>query len=212
MTVGEPSATGDVEQKEAVPSLDDLFKALARSDGTVSSEQQLTGVTSNQTKSAEIRQWARDNGYQVAPRGRLPDHVVDAYKRRSSSASARRPTRTSRSLKSVATPRSPALPYLNSLQETLIAGGVECRLNTAVPTLIISAPHQVKIATAGKIEAFVSNSRFVWGEGRSLSIHPIEDHEGAAKKILRSSAGAEAVLLSENAISEARHSQRSRGS
>ncbi|MEV4568510.1 histone-like nucleoid-structuring protein Lsr2 [Nonomuraea sp. NPDC049419] len=188
MTVGEPTANGDVERKAAVPSLDDLFKALARSDETVSSEQPPTGVSSNQIASAQIRQWARDNGYQVASRGRLPDHVVDAYKRRPSSTSRRSPTRTSRSLKSVATPRSPALPYLSNLQEALIAGGVECQLNPAVPALIISAPQEVKMVTAGKIEAFISNSRFVWGEGRSLSIHPIDDHEGAARKILRSSA------------------------
>ncbi|MFI7708652.1 histone-like nucleoid-structuring protein Lsr2 [Nonomuraea sp. NPDC049480] len=187
MTVDEPTANGDVEQKEAVPSLDDLFKALARSDETVSSEQPLRGVASNQAESAQIRQWARDNGYQVAPRGRLPDHVVDAYKRRPSSTSARRPTRTSRSSKSVATPRSPALPYLSSLQEALIAGGVKCQLNTAASALIISAPHHVKMITSGKIEAFVSNGDFVWGDGRFLSIHPIEDHEGAARKILRSS-------------------------
>ena len=26
-----------------------------------------------------IREWARSNGYEVSPRGRVPQHIVDAY-------------------------------------------------------------------------------------------------------------------------------------
>jgi hypothetical protein len=30
-------------------------------------------------RTAPIRQWARDNGYTVSARGRVPGHIVDAY-------------------------------------------------------------------------------------------------------------------------------------
>jgi hypothetical protein len=32
-------------------------------------------------KLAEVRAWAKDNGYEVASRGRMPARVIDAYKR-----------------------------------------------------------------------------------------------------------------------------------
>lgn len=31
---------------------------------------------------AEIREWAIDNGYEVADRGRVPSHIIEAYNKR----------------------------------------------------------------------------------------------------------------------------------
>lgn len=38
-------------------------------------------VAANGATSAQVRSWARSNGYQVAAKGRLPAHVLDAYNR-----------------------------------------------------------------------------------------------------------------------------------
>lgn len=35
--------------------------------------------SSSKSRSAEIRAWGRDNGYEVPARGRVPQAVVDAY-------------------------------------------------------------------------------------------------------------------------------------
>jgi len=36
-------------------------------------------VSTDRARAAAIRQWARENGYQVASRGRIPAELVDAY-------------------------------------------------------------------------------------------------------------------------------------
>lgn len=36
-------------------------------------------ASSSKSRSAEIRAWGRDNGYEVPARGRVPQSVVDAY-------------------------------------------------------------------------------------------------------------------------------------
>lgn len=33
------------------------------------------------SQTAEIRQWAADNGYEVSPRGRIPAEISDAYQK-----------------------------------------------------------------------------------------------------------------------------------
>jgi hypothetical protein len=37
------------------------------------------GQSGRSGKTAEIRQWAKDNGFTVNERGRIPSHVVEAY-------------------------------------------------------------------------------------------------------------------------------------
>jgi hypothetical protein len=39
-------------------------------------------VAENGATSAQVRAWAKRSGYQVADKGRLPGHVVNAYNRR----------------------------------------------------------------------------------------------------------------------------------
>jgi hypothetical protein len=36
-------------------------------------------IASNGASSAQVRAWARKNGYQVADKGRIPAHVLTAY-------------------------------------------------------------------------------------------------------------------------------------
>lgn len=36
-------------------------------------------IASNGASSAQVRAWARNNGYQVADKGRIPAHVLAAY-------------------------------------------------------------------------------------------------------------------------------------
>jgi nucleoid-associated protein Lsr2 len=38
------------------------------------------GVSGDRKQSAEIREWARKSGYEVARRGRIPAEVLDAYR------------------------------------------------------------------------------------------------------------------------------------
>ena len=38
------------------------------------------GVSVDRKQSAEIREWARKSGYEVARRGRMPAEVLDAYR------------------------------------------------------------------------------------------------------------------------------------
>ncbi|MFI7679528.1 Lsr2 family protein [Actinophytocola sp. NPDC049390] len=38
------------------------------------------GRLANQSEASEIREWANENGYELAARGRIPGHVVEAYK------------------------------------------------------------------------------------------------------------------------------------
>jgi hypothetical protein len=38
------------------------------------------GVSVDRKQSAEIREWARKSGYEVARRGRIPAEVLDAYR------------------------------------------------------------------------------------------------------------------------------------
>ncbi|WP_055478290.1 AAA domain-containing protein [Sphaerimonospora mesophila] len=66
------------DQSGLAPSLDDLFRALSRSNEVGTND--LPSEDSDLDPS-EIRQWARANGYGVASRGRLPEHVVHAYLR-----------------------------------------------------------------------------------------------------------------------------------
>ncbi len=44
------------------------------------------GVSVDRKQSAEIREWARKSGYEVARRGRIPAEVLDAYRGPPSSA------------------------------------------------------------------------------------------------------------------------------
>ncbi|HEX6352968.1 Lsr2 family protein [Actinophytocola sp.] len=39
-----------------------------------------SGKSANAGEAGQIREWALDNGYELAGRGRIPSHVVEAYK------------------------------------------------------------------------------------------------------------------------------------
>lgn len=43
---------------------------------------------SNRAENQAIREWANSNNYELADRGRIPQHIVDAYHARSRSAAA----------------------------------------------------------------------------------------------------------------------------
>jgi len=38
------------------------------------------GKSANSGEAGQIREWALENGYELAGRGRIPSHVVEAYK------------------------------------------------------------------------------------------------------------------------------------
>ena len=39
-----------------------------------------SGKSNNSGEAGQIREWALDNGFELAGRGRIPSHVVEAYK------------------------------------------------------------------------------------------------------------------------------------
>ncbi|MBV7294262.1 histone-like nucleoid-structuring protein Lsr2 [Corynebacterium sp. TAE3-ERU16] len=48
-----------------------------RTGGSSRQRRRSSGGSRNRTK--EIRQWARENGYEVADRGKIPDNIVEAF-------------------------------------------------------------------------------------------------------------------------------------
>jgi hypothetical protein len=44
------------------------------------------GKSANSGEAGQIREWALENGYELAGRGRIPSHVVEAYKEAQSEA------------------------------------------------------------------------------------------------------------------------------
>ncbi|MCL0246675.1 Lsr2 family protein [Corynebacterium sp. CCM 8835] len=48
-----------------------------RTGGGTRQRRRSSGGSRNRTK--EIRQWARENGYEVADRGKIPDNIVKAF-------------------------------------------------------------------------------------------------------------------------------------
>lgn len=56
--------------------------------------------SANASEAGQIREWAQENGYELAGRGRIPSHVVDAYRQaqaegrsRKTSAAAKAPAK-----------------------------------------------------------------------------------------------------------------------
>jgi hypothetical protein len=52
-----------------------------------------SGKSNNSGEAGQIREWALDNGYELAGRGRIPSHVVEAYKEAQAKAAPKRRTR-----------------------------------------------------------------------------------------------------------------------
>ncbi len=62
------------------------------------------GRSANAGEAGQIREWAQENGFELAGRGRIPSHVVDAYKEaqvdgkaKAAKAPAKRRTRAKKS-------------------------------------------------------------------------------------------------------------------
>jgi nucleoid-associated protein Lsr2 len=62
--------------------------------------------SANASEAGQIREWAQENGYELAGRGRIPSHVVEAYK--SAQAGDRPKAKTSAAAKTPAKRRSRA--------------------------------------------------------------------------------------------------------
>jgi hypothetical protein len=51
-----------------------------RTGGRVKRGNRATDKTTGAAEASQIREWARENGYELSGRGRIPAHVIDAYK------------------------------------------------------------------------------------------------------------------------------------
>lgn len=58
------------------------FVAGARRAGRAAGPARAQRMADNRGQSAAIRQWARDNGHDLADRGRIPANVIEAYQNR----------------------------------------------------------------------------------------------------------------------------------
>ncbi|WP_414638642.1 histone-like nucleoid-structuring protein Lsr2 [Actinophytocola sp.] len=48
--------------------------------------------SANASEAGQIREWAQENGYELAGRGRIPSHVVDAYRQAQSDGRSKKTT------------------------------------------------------------------------------------------------------------------------
>jgi hypothetical protein len=64
------------------------FVAGARRAGRTAGPARVQRMVDNRGQSSAIRQWARDNGHDLADRGRIPANVIDAYANRDAVAAA----------------------------------------------------------------------------------------------------------------------------
>jgi len=56
-------------------------RASGRREGASSSSGSSSGSGSDRQRTADIRQWAREQGMEVNARGRVPSRVIEAYER-----------------------------------------------------------------------------------------------------------------------------------
>jgi hypothetical protein len=64
-------------QKVLVQLVDDLDGTSSQKRGTRPAQ---SGKSGNSGEAGQIREWALENGFELAGRGRIPSHVVEAYK------------------------------------------------------------------------------------------------------------------------------------
>jgi hypothetical protein len=53
-----------------------------------------SGKATSAGEAGQIREWALENGYELAGRGRIPSHVVEAYKEAQAETKAKEATKT----------------------------------------------------------------------------------------------------------------------
>lgn len=71
-------------------------------------------VRQNRQENAEIRQWAEANGHDISDRGRIPQHVVDAYHSRSRvAAGLKEQAQAQTAVSKAASEAKPAAPQLD---------------------------------------------------------------------------------------------------
>lgn len=71
-------------------SLADFVAAARRTGGRLRRGAPAVGKSSGSREAAQIRQWALQNGYELSGRGRIPSHVVEAYREATSKPPAKR--------------------------------------------------------------------------------------------------------------------------
>ena len=59
--------------------LEEYVAAARRTGGRRRRVASPNGAQANQGEAGVIREWARENGYELAARGRIPGHVIEAY-------------------------------------------------------------------------------------------------------------------------------------
>lgn len=78
------SYTIDLSEKNATK-LRDVLEPWISSATKVSGRRKASGSPAkiaakvDKEQLGPIREWARSNGYEVSPRGRVPQHIIDAY-------------------------------------------------------------------------------------------------------------------------------------
>src|SRR4051812_6767976 len=58
----------------------DYVAAARRTGGRLKSGGRSGGKAARSGEAGQIREWALENGYELSGRGRIPSHVVEAYK------------------------------------------------------------------------------------------------------------------------------------
>ena len=58
----------------------DYVSAARRTGGRLKSDGRPGGKAARSGEAGQIREWALENGYELSGRGRIPSHVVEAYK------------------------------------------------------------------------------------------------------------------------------------
>jgi hypothetical protein len=72
-------------------SLAEYVEAARRTGGRIKrgTRPAQSGKSANAHEAGQIREWAMENGFELAGRGRIPSHVVEAYKEAQAEAKAK---------------------------------------------------------------------------------------------------------------------------
>ena len=72
----------DANAERLRESLSEFVDAARRTGGRIKrgTRPAQAGKSANAGEAGQIREWAMENGYELAGRGRIPSHVVEAYK------------------------------------------------------------------------------------------------------------------------------------
>lgn len=73
------SETNADKLREAFRPFVEAGRPIGSSAGTIRSSRSRSGKTKNDLDLGAVRTWARENGYEVSDRGRVPAAVLDAY-------------------------------------------------------------------------------------------------------------------------------------